>query len=116
MMIAKEYIDRIDKLNLFYLFFMSRGISQWLNINAPSVPTSNYETRLGSSILPIAVNNRVLAACASHIGGFNVNKTEIGTTEVGLNIVSNNLYVGMRVRTANTTTDSWGSYNIIIGY
>ena len=89
---------------------------QWLNINAPSVPTSNYETRLGSSILPIAISNKLLASCASHIGGFNNTKTEIGTTELGLNILSNNLYVGMRVRTANTTTDSWGSYSIIIGY
>ena len=115
-MMAKEYIDRIDKLNLFYLSFYIKRYFQWLNINAPSVSTSNYETRLGSSILPIAVNNRVLATCASHIGGFNDNRTEIGTTEVGLNILSNNLYVGMRVRTANTTTDSWGSYSIIIGY
>ena len=57
-----------------------------------------------------------MATCASHIGGFNDTKTEIGTTELGLNILSNNLYVGMRVRTANTTTDSWGSYSIIIGY
>ena len=28
-MIAKEYIDRIDKLNLFYLFFMLESGSQW---------------------------------------------------------------------------------------
>ena len=29
MMIAKEYIDRIDKLNLFYLSFYDKSYCQW---------------------------------------------------------------------------------------
>ena len=33
MTIAKEYIDRIDKLNLFYLSFMLKGIFQWCRVS-----------------------------------------------------------------------------------
>ena len=61
---AKEYIDRIDKLNLFYLFFMLKSVSQWRS--APLLDSINYFPILFISELFIGMINDTSSSKASN--------------------------------------------------
>ena len=66
MMIAKEYIDRIDKLNLFYLSFYVKRYFQWSNYVVTS--TDGYVYEIFDQPFPISIRARYSCSVV-HVGG-----------------------------------------------